>query len=91
MVISKFPPVLSTAALRAVGISAPLLCAAFAMTACQRAEPPAAAAAPSSPASNNDVKMGIYRVVLQTPGGELPFGLELAQKDGKPVGYLING
>ena len=35
--------------------------------------------------------MGTYRVVLQTPGGELPFGLELAQKDSQPVGYLING
>ena len=57
------------------------------LAACQRAEAPAAAA----PGANNDVKMGTYRVVLQTPGGELPFGLELAQKDSQPVGYLING
>ncbi|HEV7358275.1 MAG TPA: TlpA disulfide reductase family protein [Steroidobacteraceae bacterium] len=55
--------------------------------ACQRSEAPATVA----PGVNNDVKMGTYRVVLQTPGGELPFGLELAQKDSKPVGYLING
>ena len=57
------------------------------LAACRRAEAPAAAA----PGANNDVKMGTYRVVLQTPGGELPFGLELAQKDSQPVGYLING
>ena len=25
------------------------------------------------------VKLGSYRVVLQTPGGELPFGLDLVQ------------
>jgi peroxiredoxin len=35
--------------------------------------------------------MGTYRVVLQPPGGELPFGLELKQQDSHPVGYLING
>ena len=61
--------------------------AVLALAACQRAEAPAAAAA----SVNNDVKMGTYRVVLQTPGGELPFGLELAQKDSQTVGYLING
>ena len=60
--------------------------AVLALAACQRAEAPAAAAP-----SNNAVKMGTYRVLLQTPGGELPFGLELAQKDSQPVGYLING
>jgi len=60
--------------------------AVLALAACQRAEAPAAAAP-----GNNAVKMGTYRVVLQTPGGELPFGLELAQKDSQPVGYLING
>jgi thiol-disulfide isomerase/thioredoxin len=61
--------------------------AALALTACQRSEAPAAAASSVS----NGVQMGTYRAVLETPGGELPFGLELAQKDGKPVGYLING
>jgi peroxiredoxin len=61
--------------------------AGLALCACQRSEPPRLAA----PGVNNDVKMGTYRVVLQTPGGELPFGLELAQKDSKPIGYLING
>ena len=60
--------------------------AALALAACHQGDAPAAAA-PSS----NDVKMGVYRVVLQTPGGELPFGLELKQEDSHPVGYLING
>lgn len=58
--------------------------AALALAACQDA---AAAAAPSG----NDVKMGTYRVVLKTPGGELPFGLELKQQESRTVGYLING
>lgn len=62
--------------------------AAFALAACQRSPAPEAAAVATA---NNDVKMGTYRVVLETPGGELPFGLELSQKDGKPVGHLING
>ena len=60
--------------------------AAFLLAACHQADAPAPAAA-----SGNDVKMGIYRVVLTTPGGELPFGLELKQQDSHPVGYLING
>src|SRR5271155_1662668 len=62
--------------------------AAIALAACQRS--PAPEAAVEAPAGNA-VRMGTYRVVLETPGGELPFGLELSQKDGKPVGYLING
>jgi thiol-disulfide isomerase/thioredoxin len=62
------------------------LTAALALAACHQADTPAAAAA-----SSHDVKMGTYRVVLATPGGELPFGLELKQQDSHPVGYLING
>jgi peroxiredoxin len=60
--------------------------AALVLAACHQADAPGPAAA-----SGNDVKMGIYRVVLTTPGGELPFGLELKQQDSHPVGYLING
>jgi peroxiredoxin len=37
------------------------------------------------------VKLGSYRVVLQTPGGELPFGLDLVRQDSEVVGYLVNG
>jgi peroxiredoxin len=62
------------------------LAAALALSACHQADAPAPAPAPS-----NAVKMGTYRVVLTTPGGELPFGLELRQEDSRPVGYLING
>jgi peroxiredoxin len=62
------------------------LTAALALAACHRGDAPAAAAP-----SVNEVKMGTYRVVLKTPGGELPFGLELRQQDSHPVGYLING
>ncbi|MEO7206497.1 MAG: TlpA disulfide reductase family protein [Steroidobacteraceae bacterium] len=62
------------------------LTAALALAACHQGDAPAAAAS-----SGNEVKMGNYRVVLQTPGGELPFGLELKLHDSLPVGYLING
>jgi peroxiredoxin len=37
------------------------------------------------------VKLGSYRAVLQTPGGDLPFGLDLVQKGSQVVGYLVNG
>jgi thiol-disulfide isomerase/thioredoxin len=49
---------------------------------------PLADAAPIADAAPG-VKMGTYRVVLQTPGGELPFGLELARQG--TAGYLLNG
>jgi len=70
-------------------VKSPLILAltGLALCACQRGESPTSAA----PGVNNDVKMGTYRVVLANTRGELPFGLELAQKDSKPVGYLING
>jgi peroxiredoxin len=60
--------------------------AALALAACHHGDAPAAARA-----GKCDVKMGTYRVVLKTPGGELPFGLELAQTDSAPLAYLING
>jgi peroxiredoxin len=62
------------------------LAAALALAACHQADAPVPAATLS-----NDVKMGTYRVVLKTPGGDLPFGLELKEQDSHPVGYLING
>ncbi|HEY0747406.1 MAG TPA: TlpA disulfide reductase family protein [Steroidobacteraceae bacterium] len=45
----------------------------------------AAAGAPAA------VKMGTYRAVLQTPGGDLPFGLQLVREGSQVVGYLLNG
>ncbi len=35
--------------------------------------------------------LGSYRAVVSVEGGDLPFGLELARENGKPVAYLING
>jgi hypothetical protein len=34
---------------------------------------------------------GLWRAVLQVPGGELPFGLEFAHEQGGRVAYLVNG
>lgn len=44
------------------------------------------AAAPKEP-----VPLGVYRATLTLPGGELPFGLEIAREDSKHVAYLVNG
>jgi thiol-disulfide isomerase/thioredoxin len=38
-----------------------------------------------------DIQAGSYRGVLQSPGGELPFGLDLARDGAGWTGYLING
>src|ERR1700682_2490380 len=62
-------------------IAAGCLCA-FVLGACSRGAPPAAGAG---------VKPGTYRVVLQIPGGDLPFGLDLSREDSAWVGYLVNG
>ncbi|MBS0419543.1 MAG: TlpA family protein disulfide reductase [Proteobacteria bacterium] len=37
------------------------------------------------------IQPGTYRVVLQLPGGELPFGLDLERAQGAWSGHLING
>ncbi|MFM7625977.1 MAG: peroxiredoxin family protein [Gammaproteobacteria bacterium] len=34
---------------------------------------------------------GVWRAVLQVPGGELPFGIEFTHEQGGRVAYLING
>jgi thiol-disulfide isomerase/thioredoxin len=59
--------------------------------ACQKAPQAAAPGVNGAPGINAApmVKMGMYRAVLETPGGELPFGLELAQQG--TTGYLLNG
>lgn len=36
-------------------------------------------------------QIGMYRAVLQLPGGDTPFGLEVAQEQQQYVLYLING
>ena len=37
------------------------------------------------------VKLGTYRAVLRTPGGDLPFGLQLVKEGAVTIGYLLNG
>ena len=39
----------------------------------------------------NGPPLGIYRAVASVDGGDLPFGLELAEENGAIVAYLING
>lgn len=60
-----------------------VLCA-LALGACQRNSP-------ETKPADTGVQAGTYRVVLQTPGGELPFGLTLAEENGRWVAYLVNG
>jgi peroxiredoxin len=47
--------------------------------------------ASSSDPAAPDVKSGTYRVVLQSPGGDLPFELDLAREGAAWGGYLVNG
>jgi thiol-disulfide isomerase/thioredoxin len=60
-----------------------LSCAIF-LAACGRASAPGSSARES-------IQTGIYRVVLQLPGGELPFSLGLERAGSGWSGYLING
>jgi peroxiredoxin len=60
-----------------------LVCAAtLLLAACGRA---------AADGSTNSVAMGTYRATLTLPGGDLPFGLELAREPAGSVAYLING
>jgi peroxiredoxin len=60
-------------------------------TAQSAASTSASAGASANAGAGASVKLGSYRVVLQTPGGELPFGLDLLRQDSQVVGYLVNG
>ena len=51
----------------------------------------AAAAGAAGPSTGDTVPAGTYRAVLQLPGGELPFGLDLARNGSRWEGHLING
>ena len=61
-----------------------LLSCALALAAC------GGAGAPGS-AGPDSIKTGTYRVVLQLPGGELPFGLDLERRGSDWTAFLING
>jgi len=61
---------------------------AVALAACHQ-KSPQSESAPS--ASAPGVAIGTYRAVLTLPGGDLPFGLELAQEGSATVAYLLNG
>jgi thiol-disulfide isomerase/thioredoxin len=61
------------------------------LAACQRGPAQSAGTAAPVPPTAAGVKLGTYRAVLQLPGGELPFGLELVQDGDATVGYLVNG
>jgi hypothetical protein len=61
-----------------------LLSCALALAAC------GGASAPGS-AGPDSIKTGTYRVVLQLPGGELPFGLDLERSGPDWTAFLING
>lgn len=40
---------------------------------------------------NRELQPGAYRAVLETPGGDLPFGLDVALEESGFVLYLVNG
>ena len=44
-----------------------------------------------APAPAAGVEYGLYRATLVVPGGDLPFGLELAREGETDVAYLVNG
>src|SRR3974390_920230 len=73
-----------------LGIS--IFLAALALSGCQRDDAlgPAKNGAAKGEAAPG-VQMGIYRAVLTLPGGDLPFGLELAKEGSATIGYLVNG
>ncbi|MEZ5498067.1 MAG: TlpA disulfide reductase family protein [Steroidobacteraceae bacterium] len=70
--------------------------AASALPGCGQREPVSAgepAPADGGPAlpMTEPVLLGHYRATLKLPGGETPFGLDIAREDGNYVAYLQNG
>jgi thiol-disulfide isomerase/thioredoxin len=55
------------------------------------AQPADSSSAPKPAPATPAVVPGRYRAVLKSPGGELPFGLDLKRQGAGWVGYLING
>lgn len=65
----------------------PVLLAAitFVAMACSKRE------APTGSQQTGRIALGIYRATLESPGGELPFGLEILEENGRYVAFIING
>jgi hypothetical protein len=40
---------------------------------------------------SRELQPGSYRAVIELPGGELPFGLEVARENDRPVLLIVNG
>ncbi len=74
----------STARIAAFWRNTALLSSAIALAACGRTDV-------SGSSSDDAIKPGTYRVVLQLPGGELPFGLDLEREGPGWTAFLING
>ena len=51
----------------------------------------AAALAGGCGSRSRELQPGSYRAVLELPGGELPFGLDVAREEAGTVLYLVNG
>lgn len=51
----------------------------------------AAAMASGCGSRSRELQPGSYRAVLELPGGELPFGLDVAREEAGMVLYLVNG
>jgi thiol-disulfide isomerase/thioredoxin len=73
-----------TARIAAFSRNAAIFACAIALTAYGRSGAPGNAAPES-------IKAGTYRVVLQLPGGELPFGLDLERVSSGWIAFLLNG
>ncbi len=63
-----------------------LLCLAFVVSACSPGGPDA-----DSEASNGDLLVGAWRAVLLSPGGELPFTLEISETAGELSAVAVSG
>jgi thiol-disulfide isomerase/thioredoxin len=78
---------------KAMHLSLSMVITLLTLAGCHRdtAQSEASTSASAGAGAGAGVKLGSYRVVLQTPGGELPFGLDLLRQDSQVVGYLVNG
>ena len=67
---------------RTLGLAAVISLSALALAGCSKKH---------ATAQEGPIALGPYRATLKLPGGELPFGLEIARENDKYVAYLVNG